>query len=283
MIGAAIARREDHRLLTGHGKFLDDLDMPDALEAAFLRSDFAHARILGIDTSAALDLPGVVAVFTGEDLRPMMKPMPAKVAHPDLQEIPRLPMALDAVHYVGEPVAVVVATSRYIAEDALELIDVDYEELPAISSTGRRARPGAPLAHEGAQGQRRRARHPAGGDPEAAFAAAPHVLSETFRVTRGGGHSMECRAVAARYDTATGQLVVWDSTQAPHYARNALANLYDMPEDDIRVIAPPDVGGGFGPKAQFYGEEAVIPWVAMQLREAGASGSRTGGRTSSPP
>jgi carbon-monoxide dehydrogenase large subunit len=105
------------------------------------------------------------------------------------------------------------------------------------------------------------------GDPDAAFAAAPHVLSETFRVTRGGGHSMECRAVAARFDTVTGQLVVWDSTQAPHYARNALANLYDMPEDDIRLIAPADVGGGFGPKAQFYGEEAVIPWVAMQLRK----------------
>ena len=267
MIGAAIARREDHRLLTGHGKFLDDLDMPDTLEAAFLRSDFAHARILGIDTSAALDLPGVIAVFTGEDLRPIMKPMPAKVAHPDLQEIPRLPMALDAAHYVGEPVAVVIATSRYIAEDALELIDVDYQELPAISSTAAALAQGSPLAHEGARDNIAVHAVQRAGDPDAAFAAAPHVLSETFRVTRGGGHSMECRAVAARFETATGQLVVWDSTQAPHYARNALANLYDMPEDDIRLIAPADVGGGFGPKAQFYGEEAVIPWVAMQLRK----------------
>jgi aerobic carbon-monoxide dehydrogenase large subunit len=267
MIGTAMTRREDHRLLTGHGKFLDDLDMPDTLEAAFLRSDFAHARILGIDTSAALDLPGVVAVFTGEDLRPMMKPMPAKVAHPDLQEIPRLPMALDAAHYVGELVAVVVATNRYIAEDALELIDVDYQELPAISSTAAALAPGAPLAHEGARDNIAVHAVQQAGDPEAAFAAAPHVLSDTFRVTRGGGHSMECRAVAARFDTVTGQLVVWDSTQAPHYARNALSNLYDMPEDDIRLIAPADVGGGFGPKAQFYGEEAVIPWVAMQLRK----------------
>jgi aerobic carbon-monoxide dehydrogenase large subunit len=266
MIGTSVERREDRRLLTGHGTFLDDRDMPDALEAAFLRSDFAHARILGIDASAALELPGVIAVFTGEDLLPMMKPMPAKVAHPKLQEMVRLPMGLDAVHYVGEPVAVVVATSRYIAEDALELIDVDYQELPAIASTGAALAPGAPLAHEGARDNIAVHATQQAGDPEAAFAAAPHVLSETFRITRGGGHSMECRAVAARYDTVTGQLVVWDTTQAPHYARNALSNLYDMPEDDIRLIAPSDVGGGFGPKAQFYGEEAVIPWVAMQLR-----------------
>ena len=267
MIGAAVERREDHRLLTGHGKFLDDLDMPGTYEAAFLRSPHAHARILGIDASAALDVPGVIGVFIGEDVRPMMKPMPAKVAHPDLQEIPRLPMALDAVHYVGEPVAVVVAASRYIAEDAVDLIDVDYEPLPAISSTAAALAPGAPLAHEGARDNVALHVVQRAGDPDAAFASAPHVVSETIKVTRGGGHSMECRAVAARFDTATGQLVVWDSTQAPHYARNALAGLYDMHEDDIRLIAPADVGGGFGPKAQFYGEEAIIPWVAMQLRQ----------------
>jgi carbon-monoxide dehydrogenase large subunit len=266
MIGARVPRREDHRLLTGQGKFLDDLDMPGTYEAAFLRSQHGHARILGIDTSAALDVPGVIGVFTGEDMRPMMKPLPAKVAHPDLQEIPRLPMALDAVHYVGEPVAVVIAASRYIAEDAVEEIEVDYEPLPAISSTAAALAPGAPLAHEGARDNIAVHVVQRAGDPDAAFASAPHVLSETIRVLRGGGHSMECRAVAARFDTGTRQLVVWDSTQAPHYARNALAILYDMPEDDIRLIAPPDVGGGFGPKAQFYGEEAVIGWVAMQLR-----------------
>src|ERR1700733_13894213 len=267
MIGARIERREDHRLLTGQGKFLDDLGLPGAFEAAFLRSPHGHARILNIDVNAALDLPGVIGVFTGEDIRPMMKPLPAKVTHPDLQDIPRLPMALDAVHHAGEPVAVVVAVSRYVAEDAVDLIDVDYEVLPAISSTAAALAPGAPLAHEGARDNIAVHVVQRAGDPDAAFAAAPHVLSETFRVTRGGGHSMECRAVAARFDTVTGQLVVWDSTQAPHYARNALAVLYDMAEDDIRLIAPADVGGGFGPKAQFYGEEAVIPWVAMQLRK----------------
>jgi carbon-monoxide dehydrogenase large subunit len=266
MIGARVRRREDHRLLVGQGRFLDDLDMPDAYEAAFLRSPHGHARILDIDVTAARAVPGVIGIFTGEDIRPMMKPLPAKVAHPDLQEIPRLPMALDAVHYVGEPVAVVVATSRYIAEDAADLIEVDYDIRPAVSSTAAALAPGAPLAHEGARDNIAVHVVQRAGDPDAAFATAPHVLSETFTVTRGGGHSMECRAVAARFDTVTRQLVVWDSTQAPHYARNALANLYDMREDDVRLIAPPDVGGGFGPKAQFYGEEAVVPWVAMQLR-----------------
>ncbi|HEY0535502.1 MAG TPA: xanthine dehydrogenase family protein molybdopterin-binding subunit [Actinoplanes sp.] len=268
MVGARIGRREDRRLLLGQGRFLDDLDMPGAYEAAFLRSAHGHARILGIDVTAARRVPGVIGVFTGEDVRPMMKPLPAKVAHPALQDFPRLPMALDAVHYVGEPVAVVVAENRYIAEDAVELIEVDYEVLPAVASTADALAPGAPLVHEGARDNIAVHVVQEAGDPGTAFAVAPHVLEETYRITRGGGHSMECRAVAARYDTVTRQLVVWDSTQAPHYARNALANLYDMPEDDIRLIAPPDVGGGFGPKAQFYGEEAVVPWVAMQLRVA---------------
>lgn len=267
MIGMPILRREDERLLTGQGQFLDDLDMPGAYEAAFLRSPSAHARIRRIDSTKALSVPGVIGVFTGEDLRSIMKALPAKVAHPDLQDIPRLPMALNAVHYVGEPIAVVVATNRYIAEDGVDLIDVDYEPLPAISSTAAALAPGAPLAHEGARDNVAVHVLQRAGDPEGAFVVAPHVLSETITVTRGGGHSMECRAVAARFDTVTGQLVVWDSTQAPHYARNALANLYGMHEDDIRLIAPADVGGGFGPKAQFYGEEAVIPWLAMQLRK----------------
>jgi carbon-monoxide dehydrogenase large subunit len=266
MIGASVQRREDHRLLTGAGRFLDDLDMPDAYEAAFLRSPHGHARITGIDTTQARTVPGVIGIFTGEDLRPIMRPMPAKVAHPQLQDMPRLPMAVDAVHYVGEPIAVVVAENRYVAEDAADLIEVEYEVLPAVASTAAALAPGAPLAHEGARDNIAVHVVQQAGDPDAAFGQAPHVLAETFRITRSGGHSMECRAVAARYDTVTQQLVVWDATQAPHYARNALAALYDMHEDDIRLIAPPDVGGGFGPKAQFYGEEAVLPWVAMQLQ-----------------
>jgi carbon-monoxide dehydrogenase large subunit len=174
-------------------------------------------------------------------------------------------MPMESVHFAGEAVAVVVATSRYIAEDAVDLVDVVYDVLPAISSTAAALRPGAPLVHEGAKDNIALHVMQRCGDPDGALETAPHRLSETFHVVRGGGHSMETRAVAARYDPATRQLTVWDSTQAPHFARNTLSYLYDMPEDDIRVIAPADVGGGFGPKAQFHGEEAVIPWVAMKL------------------
>jgi carbon-monoxide dehydrogenase large subunit len=265
MIGASVQRREDDRLLTGRGRYLDDLALPGALAAAFLRSTYAHANVLSIDADAARELPGVVAIFTGNDLAEIQKPLAPKVMHPQLRDYPRLPMPPRAVHYVGEPIAVVIAESRYVAEDALELIDVDYEELPAIGSTAAALAPDAPMTHEGDETNVAVKLSQTAGDADTALREAPHTLSEEFFVMRGGGHSMECRAVAARFDPTTGQLVVWDTTQSPHYARQQLSMIYDMPEDDIRVIAPPDVGGGFGPKAQFYGEEVVIPWVAKKL------------------
>lgn len=265
MIGARVERREDERLLTGKGRYIDDLDLPGALAAAFLRSPNAHARILGIDTSAARELPGVVAVFTGADLMEIQKPLAPKVMHPRLKELPRLPMPPVEVHFVGEPVAVVVAENRYVAEDAVELIDVDWEVLPAIASTAAALAPGAPLAHSDAESNVAVVLSQHAGDPDEAMRTAPHTLSEEFWITRGGGHSMETRGTAARFDPATGQLTIWDNTQSPHYARQQLSTIYEMAEDDIRVIAPPDVGGGFGPKAQFYGEEVVIPWVAKRI------------------
>jgi carbon-monoxide dehydrogenase large subunit len=265
MIGAGVLRREDDRLLTGRGRYLDDLELPGALAAAFLRSTYAHANVLSIDADAARELPGVVAIFTGADLAEIQKPLAPKVMHPQLRDYPRLPMPPRAVHYVGEPIAVVIAQSRYVAEDALELIDVDYEELPAIGSTAAALAPDAPMTHQGDDTNVAVRLSQSAGDADKALREAPHTLSAEFFVMRGGGHSMECRAVAARFDPATGQLVVWDTTQSPHYARQQLSMIYGMPEDDIRVIAPPDVGGGFGPKAQFYGEEVVIPWVARKL------------------
>jgi carbon-monoxide dehydrogenase large subunit len=265
MIGAGIARREDERLLTGRGRYLDDLELPGALSAAFLRSSFAHANVLSIDATAAREMPGVVAVFTGAGLAEIQKPLAPKVMHPQLRDYPRLPMPPKAVHYVGEPIAVVVAESRYLAEDALELIEVDYEELPAVGSTAAALRPGGPMVHEGDETNVAVRLSQSAGDADQALREAPHTLQGEFFVMRGGGHSMECRAVAARYDLTTGQLIVWDTTQSPHYARQQLSMIYGMPEDDIRIIAPPDVGGGFGPKAQFYGEEVVIPWVAKKL------------------
>src|SRR5262249_28704569 len=154
-----------------------------------LRSPHAHARIVRVDTTTACAVPGVIGIFTGEDIRPIQKPLPAKVAHPDLQEIARLPMALDAVHYVGEPVAIVVATSRYIAEDAADLIEVDYDVLPAVSSVEAAMRPDAPLAHEGARDNIAVHAMQRAGDVDAAFERAPHRLAERFVVVRSGGHS----------------------------------------------------------------------------------------------
>lgn len=264
-VGTSMRRREDERLLTGAGRFLDDLDFGECYEAAILRSSHANARIRSIDVSAARLAQGVVAVYTATELAPIVRDLPPKVTHPDLNHQPRFPIATDAVHYVGEPVAVVVAHTRYLAEDALELIDVDYEPRLAVTSTGQGLAEDAPLVHEGSTSNLAVHIVQTAGDPEAALAAAPHVLRETIVVTRGGGHSIEGRAVAARLDPATGQLTVWDATQTPHYVRHMLATLYGMTEDEVRVIAPADIGGGFGPKAQFYGEEVLIPWIAMQV------------------
>ena len=264
-VGAGIPRREDRRLLTGAGKFLDDLELGDCFEAAILRSPYPSARIRSIDATEARRGVGVIGVFTAADLKPILRDLPPKVTHPDLKHFPRYPIAVDAVHYVGEPLAVVVASSRRHAEDALDLIDVEYDPLPGIGSTAAALAPGAALVHEGSVDNVAVRIVQRSGDPDEALRSAPHVLSDTFVITRGGGHSMEGRAVAARFDRSSSELTVWDATQTPHYVRHMLCTLYDMTEDEIRVVAPPDIGGGFGPKAQFYGEEALIPWIVMQL------------------
>ncbi len=264
-IGTRMVRREDQRLLTGGGQFLDDLPFGDFYEAAILRSNYAHARIVSINTEPAKRLQGVIAVFTAQELGPILKDLPPKVLHPKLNYQIRLPIVKEYARYIGEPIAVVVAENRYLAEDALELIEVDYEELGSVGSTAEALRDGAPLVHVGSESNVAVHIIQTAGDPEAALLSAPHVLRETIEVTRGGGHSVEGRAVAARFDAVTQQLVVWDNTQAPHYVRQMLATIYAMGEDEIRLIAPADIGGGFGPKAQFYGEEVLIPWIAMQI------------------
>lgn len=265
-IGRGMIRREDPRLLTGQGKFIDDLPFSDFYEAAILRSPHAHARVVSIDTQRALKLSGVIAIYSAADLEPIMKDLPPKVSHPKLNYQIRLPIVKEYANYVGEPIAVVVAENRYIAEDAVDLIEVEYETLPAVASTHAALRDGGPKVHIGSESNVAVHIVQKAGDPEAALKTAPHVISETFKITRGGGHSIEGRGVAARFDPITQQLTVWDNTQAPHYVRQMLATIYGMTEDEIRLIAPQDIGGGFGPKAQFYGEEVVIPWIAMQMK-----------------
>jgi carbon-monoxide dehydrogenase large subunit len=269
-VGAPVPRREDARLLTGRGTFVDDLEIPGVLHAAMLRSPHAHARVKRIDTTRARALPGVHAVVVAADVDDIQKPWPARMPSPvpgtTLRHGIRHTLPRDKVRYAGEVVAAVVADSRAVAEDACEAIEVEYDLLPVVASAAAALAPGAPLVYEELGDNVAAHIVQRVGQPERAFAAADHTLRETFRVMRGGSHSMEGRGVVARYDEALGQFTVWDATQAPHAIRTMLAYLFDLPEHRVRVIAPPDVGGGLGPKGSFYPEEALVCWLARHLR-----------------
>jgi carbon-monoxide dehydrogenase large subunit len=268
-IGQPIPRREDGRLLVGQGSFVDDLQIPGIVHAAMVRSPYAHARILSIETAAAKAYPGVLAVITAADIADIQLPWPARMPSPvpgtTLRHGVRYTLP-DKVRHAAEAVAVVVAETRAIAEDACELVDVEYEPLPVVASAEAALAPGAPLVYEqlgdniGAHIVQRV------GDPDTAFAEADHTVKETIRFMRGGGHSLEGRGVAARYDESLDTFTVWASTQAPHGVRGFLAYLFGMPEQQIRVIAPPDIGGGFGPKGGFYPEDALVCWLARDLK-----------------
>jgi carbon-monoxide dehydrogenase large subunit len=264
--GAPVQRSEDPRLLRGRATFVDDIDLPQMLQAAVLRSPYAHARIQRIDPSAARTLPGVHLVITAEDLGDLLEPSPLLVPHQALtQPRTQLPLAKDEVHYVGAAVALVVADDRYIAEDALELIEVEYEPLPVVASLESAAAPDAPLVHEDVPGNLAAHLIQRVGQPEETIASAPHVLRETFVMERGSAMPMECRGVVARWDPYEGMLTCWMSTQGPIPIRNGLAAIFGLPEHKVRVIAP-DVGGGFGTKIMmFYPEEILTPFAAIQL------------------
>lgn len=254
-VGTGVRRKQDNRLLTGRGKFTDDIDLPGQLYCMILRSPYAHAKIVSVDASAALALEGVVAVLTGAEAAQMSEPLPPAIdlatKHPKPYAI-----AVDKVRYAGEPVAAIAATSRYIAEDALALIDVEYEELPAVTSIEQAMAPGAPLLYEewGTNLQLEYAF--ANGDIEQAFAEADLVVTDRIPHHRYSGAPMEGRAVLADYNGADNQLTVYCSTQAPHQIRTTIATVVRIPEQNVRVIAP-QVGGGFGNKLQADAE--VIP------------------------
>ncbi len=265
--GARVARLEDEGLLTGKGRFVDDVHIPGALSAAFVRSPHAHARVRSIDASAALAVPGVVAVLTARDLPGTAgtERMPMLVPNAAIKALrTQYALAVDEVCYVGQSVAVVVADNRYIAEDASALVAVDYDVLPAISDLKGALAPGAALAHADLETNLASAFDMQYGDADAAFAGAAHVLKESMWQHRGGGMAMETRAVLASHDPATDVLTVWASTQTPHIARRMLADQLGRNPETIRYIAP-DVGGGFGPKAIFYPEETVIASAALKL------------------
>jgi carbon-monoxide dehydrogenase large subunit len=263
-MGAAVNRLEDPAILTGRGRYVDDLALPGMLEVAFVRSSEAHALLKKIDVAGATALPGVHAVLTFEDLGAGPRMVQAN-PHPLLkQNITQYPLARDEVCYVGETIAMVLAENRYVAEDAAALVQVEYEPLPLVVDVRDAAKPDAPRVHRDSP-DNLVARIPwKFGDPENVFKNAPHVFRENYVQHRGGCHSMECRGVVASYDAFADQLTLWSSTQSPYLIRRFLSQYLEREEAKIRVVAP-DVGGGFGPKAAHYPEELALALAALKV------------------
>ena len=265
--GARVTRFEDPALLTGRGRFVDDLVLPRALNACFVRSPHGHAKLRSIDAQAALALPGVHAVLTAADLPEPMRTdrIPNLMANPAIRVMrTQHALARDEVCYAGQAIAVVIADSRHVAEDAAALVAADYDILPAVEDCREAVKPGSARAHSDIADNIAATLKMEYGDVDASFAKAAHVFEEKLWMHRGGGMSMETRAVAASHDATSDFLTVWSSTQTPHLGRGILADLLGRNLESIRMIAP-DVGGGFGPKAPFYPEEAVIPAAAIKL------------------
>ena len=262
--GARVQRLEDERLLRGRGRYTDDLD-EGALHGCFVRSPYAHARIRAIDARAAREAHGVRAVYTAADLPFGDMDLPLLIPHPALTHgRTQRCLASEIVRYAGEAVAFVVAQDRYLAEDAAELVEVDYEPLPVVI-TPEAAAEAAHLVHDDVPGNVAAELTQATADVEAALAAAPRRLQLHLRYERAAAHPMEPRAIWARWDAAEGRLLVYDSTQSPTSIRGGLAVLFGLPETSIEVVAP-DVGGGFGPKIMlFYPDELLVPFAAMRL------------------
>jgi carbon-monoxide dehydrogenase large subunit len=268
--GASVKRNEDARLLSGRAQFVDDVHLPGMLHAAFVRSPHAHARIRSIDASAALAREGVVAVYTAHDLGDYWRPGPVIVPPPPVagtvfNERTQVPLAKDKARHVGEPVALVVAASRYLAEDAAAELAVEWEPLPVAADLERSAASGAPRVHDDLPDNVAARVHQAKGDYAAAAKRADRIVKRRFAYDHGCAQPMETRGVVAQWDAGAERLTVWDTTQAPIAIRNGLAAMLGLSERQVRVVAP-FIGGGFGPKIMlFYPDEVLIPWAAMKL------------------
>jgi carbon-monoxide dehydrogenase large subunit len=268
LFGARIKRREDPRLITGTATYTDDLQLPGMVYAEIIRSPHAHARITKVDVEPARRHPGVVAAFTGRDLAGKINPIPTAwlIPNSELKTPPHPPLAVDVVRYVGDGVAVVLASDPYTARDAASLVRVDYAPLPAVVDQVKAVQQGAPQIHPEAPGNLAFKWSIAGGDAEKAFAEARRdgvVVSQRFVNQRLIPNAIETRSVVVRYNRGSGELTVWYTTQNPHIARFLMSVVTGIPEHKIRVIAP-EVGGGFGSKIPFYADEAVIAFCARE-------------------
>ncbi len=272
IFGKRIKRNEDPRLLTGRALFTDDVQLPGMLHAAFVRSPYAHARIQSIDAGLAREMEGVHAVYTADDLGDYFRHGPLLVSPPPIERLTfhgktQPILARGKVRHVGEPVAVVVAESRYLAEDAAAQVLVDYEFLPAVVGLEKATKSDSAAVHEDLPGNLAAHVIQEKGDYEKARAAADLIVKRKFSYDRGTAAAMENRGIVADWDPKAQRMTIWDTTQAPVVIRNGLAGMLGLSESSVRVIAP-FIGGGFGPKIMmFYQEEMLLPWISMQLEK----------------
>src|SRR5687768_9819525 len=266
LFGKSVKRREDPRFITGKGHYTDDLKLPGMTWAAFVRSPHAHARIRSIDTGRAAKHPGVVAVFTGKDMTGVNS-LPCGWLLPDLKVPPHMPLISDVTRHVGDPVAVVIAEAQDAALDAAELVQVDWEVLPSVTSTEKATAKGSPQLHAVAPDNIAFKWQIGDADATAAaFKTAAVVVGKRIINQRLVANAMEPRACVARYEDATGELTLWVTSQNPHVHRLLMcAFVLGIPENKVRVIAP-DVGGGFGSKIFLYNEEVVCSWASRKLK-----------------
>src|SRR5271165_350706 len=267
LIGTRILRLEDGPLLTGKGRFIDDIALPSMLHAAFVRSPHPHAAISAVTTDDALALVGVHAVLTLDHLAPVLtqrRMLRHSNSGTPLDRFWSFALADREVSYVGEPVAIVLAESRYLAEDAVGLVSVDYDVLPAASDCRDAAAAGAPAVRRELNSNIAAHYKVAYGDAEAAFRRAAHIFHEELWQHRGGAHPIEGRGLLAEYRPSDATLSVWSSTQMPHDLFQMCIELLDLDENRFRV-ATPDVGGGFGAKYCVYPEEVAVVAAAKLL------------------
>jgi carbon-monoxide dehydrogenase large subunit len=268
VLGRDVARVEDGALIRGAGRFVDDIAVPGLLHAAFVRSPHAHAAITAIDPASAAAMQGVHAVYTLADLAPHLTDTRLVVAMPSPSyrlDLHRPVLAGDEVVHVGEAVAMVIADSRYLAEDAAASVLVEYDPLPVVADCVAALDAGSPTAHRNAPSNLVAEMVIEYGTVDAAFATAAHVVQERLWIHRGGSHAMECRGLVAIPDPVEDRLTVWNSTQMPHAAKRLLCDMLGLSERQLRVVTP-DVGGGFGPKLIFYPEEVAVTVAARMLQ-----------------
>lgn len=270
MLGEAVRRKEDQRFITGAGLYVEDVQLPGMLYVSFVRSAYAHAHIRGVDTERARSVPGVVAVITGDEWPELGAKLPelngsVTLVSPYIDSLKVAPHFLfpKKVCYVGEQIAAVIAETAYAAADGVAAVEVDYEPLPVVATWQDAIKPGAPRVHTGFDNIVAHLKHHVG-DPDQAFRDAEIILERTLETQSLKSMAIECRAVAAQWEPATGTLNIWSTCQFHYMVRNTVAGILGMPAESVRVIAR-DIGGGFGLKGVLHAEDVIVPLIAKRL------------------